>query len=348
MRILFDARSVRTPAGAYVFRGLTTGWLTDARVEAVVAAVPAGFDSTLLPEGIEPLRLDGGGWLQHLQTELARSADRVNADTIFVPNGLPPRDPRVVIYFQDLYHFRILAATTLQGRAVELARAVWRSRAAPLCRLAVPVSTDIHHEVVRRLDIPIVMIPNGVDVGGCRWVGGTDRVVIVGGHGHRKGEETAVRAWARISATARSGVRLALIGTEPRARRNSLLQMANDLSIADTVSIEGTLPRNEYLDRIATSALTVSCSRMEAFGLPVAEALAIGAPVLASDLPSHRELVARAGAGETFPAGNVAALATRLTSALQGSMPPQLSSPPFGWSWRDRARQHVDAYHEHA
>jgi glycosyltransferase involved in cell wall biosynthesis len=124
--------------------------------------------------------------------------------------------------------------------------------------------------------------------------------------------------------------------------------MATDLSIADTVSIEGTLPRNEYLDRIATSALTVSCSRMEAFGLPVAEALAIGAPVLASDLPSHRELVARAGAGETFPAGNVAALANRLTSALQGSMPPQLSSPPFGWSWRDRARQHVDAYHEHA
>jgi glycosyltransferase involved in cell wall biosynthesis len=348
MRLLFDCRSVRTPAGAYVFRGLTNGWLNDHRVSAVLAAVPAGFDRTWLPEGVEPLCVPAGGWLQHLRTAIPRIADRNLADIIFVPNGLPPADLRVVIYFQDLYHFRILSGpvTSLQGRAVELARAAWRRYAAPSCRLAVPVSTDIHHEVVRRLDIPIVMIPNGVDVGNARWASGGDRIVVMGGHGRRKGEDVALRAWVLVPARSRKGLRLALIGVEPSERRKELQQMAARLAIGDSVDVEGTMPRDDYLERIAASLLTISCSRMEAFGLPVAESLAMGAPLLASDLPSHRELIARAGAGESFPVGNAGALAARITAALEGDMPPRLTSAPFGWSWRDRARQHVDAYHD--
>lgn len=286
-------------------------------------------------------------WLKHLRTELQQIADRAVADIIFVPNGLPPADPRVVIYFQDLYHFRIVSGSApLQVRAAELARATWRRYAAPSCRLAVPVSTDIYHEVVRRLDIPIVMIPNGVDVGSTRWTGGSDHIVVMGGHGRRKGEDVALRAWALLPVQLRKGLRLGLIGIEPSERRNELQQLAERLAIGDSVDVEGSMPRAEYLERIAGSVLTVSCSRMEAFGLPVAESLAMGAPVIASDISSHRELIARAGAGESFPSGDAAALARKIGAALDGGMPPRLATPPFGWSWRDRARQHVDAYHD--
>lgn len=350
MRILFDARSVRTPAGAYVFRGLTHGWLADARVESVVAAIPPGFDGTILPEGVEPIRASDSSWLEHIRNGLSRLADSTGADVVFVPNGLPPKDARVVIYFQDLYHFHPLlgAGRSPGARAAGVARAVWRRRAAPHCRLAVSVSTDIHREVVRRLTIPMAMIPNGVDVGAARWTGGHPRVVVLGGRGSRKGEEIALRAWAKLHPTIRNRLTLDILGVEPEARRDSLRSLADKVGLDKTVTIEGTLPREAYLKRTAEAMLAVSCSRLEAFGLPVAEALAMGAPVLASDLPSHRELVARAGAGKTFASGDVKSLAAHLEAALNGEPPSRLTSPPFGWSWRERARQHVDAYLQHS
>jgi glycosyltransferase involved in cell wall biosynthesis len=348
VRILFDARSVRTPAGAYVFRGLTTGWLNDHRVSAVLAAIPPGFARELLPEGVEPVPAPDGGWVRHLRTVLPHMADAVRADIIFVPNGLPPSDSRAVIYFQDIYHFRLLQSPgkSLAARASNVARAVWRARAAPACRLAVPVSTDIHREVVRRLHIPIVMIPNGVDTGAARWSGDGERVIVMGGRGRRKGEDVAVRAWSKVPVSARMGRRLEVIGVEPAPRRNELQALGERLGVQGELSIEGSMPRDCYLERIARGALAISCSRLEAFGLPVAEALVLGAPVLASDLPSHRELIARGGAGDTFPSGNADALAARLTSALNGQLPDRLRSSPFGWSWRERARQHIDAYRD--
>jgi glycosyltransferase involved in cell wall biosynthesis len=346
VRILFDARSVRTPAGAYVFRGLCTGWLADPRTSAVLAAVPPGFARELLPDGVEPVPAPDAGWMQHIRMELPRIADDVRADIIFVPNGLPPRDSRAVIYFQDLYHFRLLSSPgkSLGARAMNVARAVWRNRAAPGCRLAVPVSTDIHREVIRRLHIPIVMIPNGVEVGAARWVGGSERVVVMGGRGYRKGEELAIKAWAGVEASVRAGRRLEIIGVEPADRRSQLRTLAERFAISAAIAIEGTLPREEYLDRICAANLALSCSRLEAFGLPVAEALVIGAPVIASDLPSHRELMARAGAGETFASGSVEALTASLDRALRGMLPERLSAYPRGWSWRERARQHINAY----
>jgi glycosyltransferase involved in cell wall biosynthesis len=232
----------------------------------------------------------------------------------------------------------------MRTRSFELARAAWRRYAAPSCRLAIPVSSDIHHEVVRRLHIPITMIPNGVDVGSARWIGGSDRVVVMGGHGHRKGEQVALRAWAQLPRKARRGLRLDMIGVEPSDRRQALIALAAQLGIGSSVSIEGAIPREAFLERVASGVLALSCSKLEAFGLPVAEALAMGAPLLASDLPSHRELIARAGAGETLPAGDENALTRRLATALDGNPPKRLTSIPLGWSWRERARQHVDAY----
>jgi glycosyltransferase involved in cell wall biosynthesis len=350
MRILFDARSVRTPAGTYVFQGLTQGWRSEDRVSAVLAAVSPDFDPADLPDGVEPISISNGSWLHHLTVELPRAADRARADILFVPNGLPPRDSRSVIYFQDLHQFTALTAPglPLRSRAVELARGAWRRHSAPVCRLAIPVSSDIHHQVVRRLPIPVTMIPNGVDVGGARWTGGADRVVVMGGHGARKGEDVALRAWANLPLNARRGLQLDIIGAEPSERRRELLEMTERLRIANAVSIAGAMPRYEFLERVASSMLALSCSRLEAFGLPVAEALAMGAPLLASDLPSHRELVARAGAGALFTAGDAGSLAKELATALQGRMPARLMNLPLGWSWRERARQHVDAYHENA
>lgn len=349
MRILFDARSVRTPAGAYIFRGLVTGWRADPRVTALFASVTSSSRLDGIPDGVDLVRAPDTGWVRYLARALPALATRCNADIIFSPNATPPRDERAVLYFQDLKHVRRDQHHRLswRDRAGERARSAWRRMAAPRCAVAVCVSEDIASDVRRSLPLPVATIPNGVDVGGVRWSGGRDALVVMGGIGPWKGEEVAVRAWGALERTARGDAVLEVIGVEPPARRESLLSLGAQLGVSDSVSVRGVIGRDAFLRAVAEARAAISCSEFESFGLPVAEALLMGAPVICSDLPAHLELLGRASAGASFRAGDPHALAERLRELLGGNSPPRCEVPPRGWSWLDRARQHVDAFLEY-
>lgn len=347
MRILFDARSVRTPSGLYVFQGLAAAWCDNARVSAVFAAIPEGFDSSRVPRGVEPVRHESASWLRHVGTVLPRIADRVQADIIFSPNASPPRDERSVMFFQDLYHFR--PRVSKEERRVRAwvgrtTRASWRAVAAPAALLGVAVSTEVLAHVRRRVRVRSVLIPNGVDVHDHRWTGDADEVVVMGGIGSRKDEGVAIRAWARAPAHARDGLRLHVIGVEPATRRDTLAALAASLGVAGSTTVTGLLQRAEFLETVARSRLAISCSRLEAFGLPVAEALALGAPLLCTDIPAHRELMRRAAAGWHFAPHDAIDLSRRIAATLEGSGPPRMAPAPDAWSWRVRADEHLDAY----
>src|SRR5688572_9482323 len=115
MRILFDTRSVQTTTGAYVFHGLTSSWREDPRVEEILAAIPADFDVSRLPAGVTPVRLpQGATWVRHVVASLTRAADCARADVIFCANATGPPDSRVVLYFQDLFHFHYTRGVTLR------------------------------------------------------------------------------------------------------------------------------------------------------------------------------------------------------------------------------------------
>ena len=47
----------------------------------------------------------------------------------------------------------------------------------------------------------------------------------------------------------------------------------------------------------ASASLYATASQQEAFGIGLAEALVAGLPVVASDIPAHREVIRRAGPG---------------------------------------------------
>lgn len=346
MRILFDARSVRTPSGLYVFQGLAAAWCENARVSQVFAAIPEGFDPAGIPNGVEPVRHESASWLRHVGSLLPRMADRLNVDIIFSPNASPPRDGRSVLFFQDLYHFRPRAAKgeRIRGWVGRTTRASWRAVAAPAALLGVAVSTEVLHQVRRRVRIRSVLIPNGVDVHEHRWVGDRPEIVVTGGIGVRKDEGTAIRAWARLAKTKRRDLRLRVIGVEPSARRQALEQLAASLGVSDTVTVSGQLSRDAFLEIVARARATVSCSRLEAFGLPVAEALALGAPLICTEIPAHRELLERAGAGWSFALHDAVDLARFLARVLDGDRPPRMAAPPAEWTWRVRAQEHLDAY----
>ncbi len=86
-------------------------------------------------------------------------------------------------------------------------------------------------------------------------------------------------------------------------------------------------------DLYAGAAATICPSRIEGFGLPLAEALRLGCPVVASNIPPHREV------GGTvvrfFPPGDAVALARQLRAVLQNPGPPaprRRQAAPFTWN----------------
>jgi len=344
MRILIDARSVRTPAGLQVFRGLCRGWLHDTRVDAVIAAIPRRFAESDVPRGVQPLHVTSNNWASHLLTELPRAADRTRADVIFCPNGVGPADTRAVVYLQDMFHFVFKAASNAAARiAVQRAlRAGIRALSHPYHRVAIAVSPAIAQAAESRFRVPIEVVPNGVDVSDLRWQGGGASVLVLGGMGARKDEGTALNAWASIERP--DGVRLTVVGVEPRQRRARLRLMARNLGIGKSVLIRGTLSRGPYLKELSCCLVAISCSRLEAFSLPVAEALMMNAPIVCSDIAAHMDLIARAGAGRLFPQRDSKALGVMILDALHGVLPTQTGGPIPGWDWQSRAAQQVDIF----
>jgi glycosyltransferase involved in cell wall biosynthesis len=123
-----------------------------------------------------------------------------------------------------------------------------------------------------------------------------------------KNQAAVLHAAARLTRS----VRVRLIGRGPDAAM--LAQLAAALQVQCTIETEADDATVTRAYRDATVA--VCPSRFEGFGLTPIEAVASGVPVVASDIPPHREFVGRAA--RLVPPDDVPGLTEAIAAALDG------------------------------
>jgi len=100
------------------------------------------------------------------------------------------------------------------------------------------------------------------------------------------------------------------------AERETLVAQAQQLGINEQIVWAGRLPPETALRYMAAMDVVAVPSEFEGFGLTAAQAMALGKPVVASDVAGLREVVQDQVTGLRVPVGNVAALASAIAGLL--------------------------------
>jgi glycosyltransferase involved in cell wall biosynthesis len=193
-------------------------------------------------------------------------------------------------------YWKILKSEPRRVQLEEHARwALLRASLASAARILTPTRA-MRQDVVTRL--PDLLARVDVALWGVapvfrerQWSNPSGDVVLgVSKHGINKEFDVLVAALPRLRERI-PGVRLVLTGTpeESRWSRRSAA-LAERLGVADRVCFAGDVPNPEVPALIQQARVLVFPTWCESFGLPLAEALAMGAPAVAADIPACREV----------------------------------------------------------
>ncbi|GGQ16476.1 glycosyltransferase involved in cell wall biosynthesis [Actinomadura coerulea] len=193
---------------------------------------------------------------------------------------------------------------------------------------AVVVPSRVIGEAVRGLGVPdgrIHLVPNGADVVGRprRPADAPERyLVYVGALQPWQGLDVLMRAFARLADM--PGLRLVVCASVPERRAKPVRRLAERIGVAERVDWRFTLPHHEVAAWLAHAEVSVApltgCARNLDQGcapLKVIESMAAGVPVVASDLPAVRELMADGRHGRLVPADRPAELARAVRILLE-------------------------------
>jgi len=163
----------------------------------------------------------------------------------------------------------------------------------------------------------------------------------------RKNVDSLLRAFAEVrradAGTGGSGLHLVLAGARGWWYEE-LFRLIQSLDLTEVVHLPGYVPEAELPLWYNAAAAFVYPSSYEGFGLPVAEALACGRPVVTTTVSSLPE--AGGEAALLVPPGDVEALAAGIQRALRLS-PEELARGPAHsalFTWADTAAKTAAAY----
>lgn len=184
----------------------------------------------------------------------------------------------------------------------------------------IAVSEDARDTQVRHVGGEPVVIPNGLHVDRFAralpredWRGPGGTVAFVGRlEEPRKGFPLLARAFGEVGLS-RPGLRLLVVGGGDVDEARALLPAG----VRDRALFLGRAGDEDKAAALRTADVYVAPhTGAESFGIVLAEAMAAGAAVLASDLPAFRRVLGDGRHGEIVPREDAGALADRLTALL--------------------------------
>lgn len=138
-------------------------------------------------------------------------------------------------------------------------------------------------------------------------------LLLVGALVEGKGQHVAIRALAELVRRGRR-VQLRLAGDGPADYRGELERLVAAHGLGEAVTFMGFIPDCEPLYQRA--AITLVCSRCEAFGRTAVESLHAGTPVIGTEAGGLPEILRSREIGALFPVGDWMALADRIEELL--------------------------------
>jgi glycosyltransferase involved in cell wall biosynthesis len=245
-----------------------------------------------------------------------RDADVVHATTLLIP---PKRRAALVVTIHDVVpwtHPETLTARGLRFHQRMGARAA--GEADLIVTHTVAVADQIRGILAPAAEVVVIpagfsshlSVPDDAQERCARHVGSGHYLLFVGTAEPRKGLDTLLDALAEPALKEQS---LVVVG--PRGWGGvDVRQDAEARGVEDRVTVTGRLDDADLAALYAGASLVVMPSRAEGFGLPVLEAMALGAPVVTSDDPAMCEL--GGGATQIFPVGDASALAAAIVRVL--------------------------------
>ena len=158
-------------------------------------------------------------------------------------------------------------------------------------------------------------------------------LVYNGAFNPRKNVDGLMRGYASLPPELVNRHQLVIVCEAPPLTRNHYLVMAKELGVGGHVLIPGFVPEEVLVALFQSAELAVYPSLYEGYGLPVIDSLACGAPTIAGDNSSLREILPREARFEpTDPGAIGAAIVRALTdkpfrerlTALTNIEPPYL------------------------
>jgi glycosyltransferase involved in cell wall biosynthesis len=152
-------------------------------------------------------------------------------------------------------------------------------------------------------------LPNGVPIPEPIWQRRDDwrhapRAVFVGRLAPEKGIETLIEAWVKVR-EARPTALLRLVGDGPE--RAILEAGVGKLGLGDAVEFTGVL--SDVEGQLRAADLFILPSREEGMSIALLEAMALGMPILATNIPGNRKLITDFKNGRLVEPGDPEAMA---------------------------------------
>ena len=295
----------------------------------------------LVPPGVEPLELPARSQELRMAWSLPRALRRLSADLCHTQHAVPPRAPcPCVVTIHDLSFERDSGLMSWKDRLV-FRRIVPAS--VRKAKRVFTVSERTKADLVELYGTPpekIVVTPNGVDPifhphqDGDRSPSNSllqgSYVLAVGAIQQRKNQLGALEAATAV------GLPLVVVGPEKDAALAAELRRRG-------ARLEGYVETEHLADLYRGAACLVQSSLYEGFGLPVLEAMASGAPVVAVPDPALREV---AGDAAVFVDENQLSNGIRRAIAERDSLAAAGLQRARAFSWRAAAERTLAVYRE--